>query len=128
VLTLAFLPGRATSKAGGAEMVEASLDRRRALLGLLLALLAREAELPEADHELLATLASTVDRRDPQTWSEEQRGRAVAHDLLEPLSILLLASSVSSEAGNANGGASAASGETVPEAGERPAASRLIGS
>ncbi len=33
VLTLAFLPGRAASKAGGAEPVEASPDRRRALSG-----------------------------------------------------------------------------------------------
>ena len=32
VLTLAFLPGRATSKAGGAELVEASPARRRAVL------------------------------------------------------------------------------------------------
>ena len=102
-------------------MVEASPDHRRALFGLLLALLAREAELPEADQELLATLSSAVDGHYPQTWSEEQRGRAVAHDLLEPLSVLALLSSIK------HGEASAASGETVPEAGERPSTSSFIG-
>jgi DHA2 family multidrug resistance protein-like MFS transporter len=128
VLALAFLPGRATSKAGGAEPVVESPDRRRALLGLLLALLAREAQKPGADQELLAILSSAVDGRYPQTWSEEQRGRAVAHDLLEPLSMLLLVSSVSSEVGNANGGTSTASRETVPDAGEMPSTSSFIGS
>ncbi len=113
-LTLAFLPGRATSKAGGAEMVEASLDRRRALLGVLLAVLAREAQQPEADPQLLRTISSAVDGRYPSEWSEEQRGRAVAHDLIEPLSIQLLLSSVK------NGGASAPSGKGAPEADEMP--------
>jgi EmrB/QacA subfamily drug resistance transporter len=93
--------------------------RSRALFGLTLALVAREAQQPEADPQVLAALSSTVNGRYPHDWSEEQRGRAVAQDLIEPLSILLLASSVSNEAGNANGGAPAAS-EMVPDAGEMP--------
>ena len=93
--------------------------RSRALFGLTLALVAREAQQPEADPQVLAALSSTVNGRYPHDWSEEQRGRAVAQDLIEPLSILLLASSVSNEAGNANGGASAAL-EMVPGAGEMP--------
>ncbi len=120
VLTLAFLPGRAASKAGGAEPVEASPARRRALLGVLLALIARRAQQPEADPQVLAALSSAVDGRYPSDWSEAQRGRAVAQDVLEPLSILLLTSSVGSEAGSINGGAPAGSGETVPDAGESP--------
>jgi hypothetical protein len=101
VLTLAFLPGRVPSKAGGIEPVEASPDRRLALFGLLLALLARKAQKPEADPAVLAALSSAVNGRYPHDWSEAQRGRAVAQDIIEPLSILLLASSVSSDAGNA---------------------------
>jgi MFS family permease len=112
VLTLAFLPGRA-AKAGGAKSVEASPARRRALFGLMLALLAREAQKPEADQELLATPASAVNGRYPSEWSEEQRGRAVAQDFLEPLSALVLLSSVN------NSTASNPSGDSTHEADER---------
>ena len=87
------------------ETVEVSADRRRALFGLMLALLAREAQKPEADPQLLATLSSAIDGRYPSEWSEEQRGRAVAHDLLEPLSALVLLSSVNnSTASKPSGG------------------------
>jgi hypothetical protein len=54
-------------------------------------------------------------------WS----GRAVAREVLEPLSLLLLTSSVNSEAGQANGGAEAAS-EMVPDAGETPSSGHLM--
>jgi DHA2 family multidrug resistance protein-like MFS transporter len=126
VLALAFFPGRAASQAERTIAVEASPDRRRALLGLLLALLAREAQKPEADPTVLAALSSAVDGRFPHDWSEEQRGRAVAQEVIEPLSILLLASSASGEAENANGGAAA--GEMAPGVGEMPSTSSFIGS
>ncbi len=127
-LFLREIPLRKSSTTQAVQATPSGTNRRRALFGLLLALLAREAQKPEADQELLATLSSAVDGRYPQTRSEAQRGRAVAHDILEPLSILLLASSGSLEAGNANGGASAASGETAPDGGEKPSTSSLIGS
>jgi len=75
------------------ELTETVPMRSRALLGLTLALIAQEAQLPEADPQMLVTLSSAASGRYPQTWSEEQVGRAVARDLLEPLSIELLASS-----------------------------------
>src|SRR5258706_3017920 len=78
-------------------------NRSRALLGLTLALIAREAQRPDADPQILVKLSSSVDGRFPHGWSDEQRGRAVASDILEPLSIALLASSVSNGNGHTNG-------------------------
>jgi hypothetical protein len=99
-------------------------NRGRALLGMMLALVARRAQQPEADPAVLAALSSAVDGRYLHDWSEE-RGRAVAREVLEPLSLLLLTSSGSLEAGNANGGAEAAS-EMVPGAGEMPSSGHLM--
>ena len=60
---------------------------------------------------VLAALSSAMDGRYPRDWSKEERGRAVAQEVLEPqLSILLLTSAISSEAGHATGGAPAVSG------------------
>ncbi|HEV2581323.1 MAG TPA: hypothetical protein VGT44_10775, partial [Ktedonobacteraceae bacterium] len=84
-----------------AELTASAPNRSKALLGLTLALLAQEAQLPEADPQILATLSSAASGRYPQTWSEEQVGRAIARDLLEPLSIELLASSTSNGRGHA---------------------------
>lgn len=67
-------------------------DRSRVVLGLALALVAREVQRPDADPHLLASLASTADGRYPREWSEEERGRAVACETIEPLAIALLAS------------------------------------
>ena len=100
-------------------------NRSRALLGVMLALVARRAQQPEADPQVLAALSSAVDGRYPLTWSEEQRGRAVARDVIEPLSILLIASAGSLEAGHANGGAPATS-EMVPEAGAMSSGGHLV--
>jgi ATP-binding cassette subfamily B protein len=72
----------------------AGTNRSRALLGLLLAVIARKAQPPEADPEIQATLSSAVDGRYPEEWSDERRGQAVAHELIEPLSIMTLASSL----------------------------------
>ena len=75
------------------EQTETVPIRSRALLGLTLALIAQEAQLPEAEPQMLVTLSSAASGRYPQSWSAEQIGRAVARDLLEPLSIELLAAS-----------------------------------
>jgi hypothetical protein len=91
----------------------------------MLALVARRAQQPEADPAVLAALSSAVDGRYPHDWSEAQRGRAVAREVLEPLSLLLLTSSVNSEASQANGGAEAAS-EMVPGAGEMSSSDHLM--
>jgi hypothetical protein len=66
-----------------------------------LAIIAQEAQQPEADPQILATLSSAASGRYPQTWSEEQSGRAVARDILEPLSITLLTSSTDNGRGHA---------------------------
>jgi DHA2 family methylenomycin A resistance protein-like MFS transporter len=95
------------------------MHRNQVLLGVMLALVARRAQQPEADPQILAALSSTVNGRYPHDWSEEDRGRAVARDIIEPLSLLLLASSGSLETENSNGGAPATS-DIVPAVGEMP--------
>ena len=92
-----------TAHAQAAQAATTGPNRSRALLALTLALMAREAQKPEADPQTLATLSSAVNGRYPYTWSDEQRGRAVARDFLEPLSIALLASSISNGGAHANG-------------------------
>jgi DHA2 family multidrug resistance protein len=95
-------------------------NRSRALLGLILAVIARKAQQPESDPQIQAVLSAAVDGRYPHDWSEEQRGEAVAQDIIEPLSILLLASSVSDGAGATegetatSGGMPADAGSTLP--------------
>jgi HAE1 family hydrophobic/amphiphilic exporter-1 len=86
----------------GEERAESAPNRSRALLGLTLALIAQEAQQPEADPQILATLSSAATGRYPQTWSEEQVGKAMARDILEPLSIRLLDSSISNGGGHAH--------------------------
>lgn len=99
-------------------------NRHQALLGLTLAIIAQEAQQPEADPQILATLSSAANGRYPQTWSEEQTGRAVARDILEPLSITLLASSVGN--GHANGAAPSTEG-TSSEANDAFSAGAFLG-
>ena len=119
-------PATKTASAQPQVLLDAgATNRSRALLGIILALVARRAQQPEADPAVLAALSSTADGRYPHDWSEAQRGRAVAQDVLEPLSILLLASSGSLEAGSTTGGAEAASAETVPDAGKMPSSGPL---
>jgi EmrB/QacA subfamily drug resistance transporter len=93
------------------------VDRSRALLGLTMAL-ARQAQQSDADPHILATLSSSVDGRYPHEWSEEERGKAVARDIIEPLSIMLLLSAASNGKGNGDAGANGAEAPAVPEAGE----------
>ena len=107
------------------QVLEArATNRSRALLGVVLAMVARRAQQPEADPAVLSALSSTVNGHYPHDWSEAQRGKAVARDVIEPLSLLLLTSSVSSEADTANGETSAAS-EMDPAAGEMPTSGYL---
>src|SRR5205085_12277273 len=103
-LLLREIPLRKSHNAQAAQAPAPGPNRSRALLGLTLALMAREAQKPEgADPNILATLSNAVNGRYPYSWSDEERGRAVAQDIIEPLAISLLASSVGN--GYANGAA-----------------------
>lgn len=109
------------------EVAAPGVDRSRALLGLTLALLARRAQEPDADPRILATLSSAVDGRYPHEWSEEERGKAVARDIVEPLSIMLLLSATGN--GKGNGGNAAVNGAgvpAIPEAGEEAMAGAVM--
>lgn len=64
--------------------------RSRALLGVLLAFIAREAEQPNVDPSLLASLATAADGQYPSDMSTEERGRAVAQDILMPIALELM--------------------------------------
>jgi len=133
VLFLREIPLRKSNTGQAAAAIQAAVppasgpNRSRALLGLTLALIARKAQQPEADPDILATLSSTTDGRYPHYWSEEQRGTAVARDIIEPMSIALLASSVSNGGEHTNGAATGTFGETAPEENELPSTGGLIG-
>lgn len=76
------------------QRVPAGTNRSRALLGLLLAMIARKAQQPQADPSIVAALSNSVDGRYPEDWSDERRSEAVARDLIEPLSVITLAASL----------------------------------
>ncbi len=116
VLFLREIPLRKSNIAQPAEATPSGTNRSRALLGLTLALVAREAQRPHANQQILETLSSTVNGRYPYTWSDEQRGRAVAQDIIEPLSIALLASSISNGGAHTNGAVPQVSEGTSSEA------------
>lgn len=97
------------------QVATPSVDRSRALLGMTLALVARQAQQPDADPNILATLSSSVNGRYPHEWSDEQRGKAVARDIIEPLSIMLLLSSTGKGEGSTNEALSNGTGKTAPE-------------
>src|SRR5439155_22583938 len=98
-----------------AEARASGANGGRAWLVLPLALVAREAQKPDANPQNLETLSNTVDGRYPHDWSDEQRGKAVAQNIIEPLSISLLASSISNGENHTNGAPPASSDETAPE-------------
>jgi EmrB/QacA subfamily drug resistance transporter len=116
VLFLREIPLRKSNTAQPAEATPSGTNRSRALLGLTLALVAREAQRPDANQQILETLSSTVNGRYPYTWSDEQRGRAVAQDIIEPLAISLLASSLSNGGAHTNGAVPQVSEGTSSEA------------
>lgn len=121
VLFLREIPLRKSHAAPVAEAATAGTNRSRALLGLTLALVAREAQKPDANPQILETLSNTVNGRYPHEWSDEQRGKAVAQEIIEPLAITLLASSVG------NGAAHGSSEETASEASDTITTSGLPG-
>ncbi len=94
MLFLREIPLRKSHTAPVAEAPNSGTNRSRALLGLTLALVAREAQKPDANPQVLETLSNSVDGRYPHEWSDEQRGKAVAQDIIEPLAISLIASSI----------------------------------
>jgi hypothetical protein len=114
-------------KSHTAQASTSGTNRSRALLGLTLALVAREAQKPEADPRILATLSSAVNGRYPHTWSDEQRGKAVARDIIEPLSIMVLTSAIGNGGDYANGAVAETSAGSAPEASEMPATSSFVG-
>jgi hypothetical protein len=86
--------------------LQAEPQRTMALLGLNLAVMARQAQqpdAPDASPRLLATLSSLADGQFPETWSTEQRGRAVAREVIQPLAAALLAASVAKGGDQSNG-------------------------
>ena len=120
VLFLREIPLRKSNSAQAAatsqpvQPAPSGTNRSRALLGLTLALIAREAQKPDADPQILETLSSSINGRYPHEWSDEQRGKAVANDILEPMSIALIASSVNNGNGHPNG-ANGGTAETLQE-------------
>lgn len=124
VFFLREIPLRKSHAAQVNPQVTTGPNHSRALLGLALALMAREAHKPGADPAVVATLSNTVDGRYPHTWSDEERARAVAQDIIEPLSISLLASSVGK--GNERSGEALPS-TTEAEASDMPAAGGFLG-
>jgi len=121
VFFLREIPLRKSHEAEVQEIQAAapSVDRRRALLGLTLALMAREAQQPDADELVLATLSQAADGRYPHEWNAEQRGRAVAQDIIEPLAISLLVSAVSKEGARSDSG-QAVETTAAPEMSDMP--------
>ncbi|HEX6552034.1 MAG TPA: MDR family MFS transporter [Ktedonobacteraceae bacterium] len=121
VFFLREIPLRKSHTTPVAEAPTSGTNRSRALLGLTLALVAREAQKPDANPQILETLSNTVNGRYPHEWSDEQRGKAVAQDIIEPLAITLLTSSIG------NGAAHGPSEGTASEASDTVATSGLIG-
>jgi MFS family permease len=66
-------------------------DLADAMAGVTLALVAEQAQRSDASPHLLASLSSLAHGRFPATWSMEQRGRAVAREVIQPLAAALLA-------------------------------------
>ncbi len=121
--------GQAAVAAQAATAPSSGMNRSRALLGLTMALIARKAQQPEADPNVLATLSSAVDGSYPHDWSDEQRGKAVARDIIEPMSIALLASAISNGNGgvHTNGATTETHGEAASEVDDAFPTSGLIG-
>ena len=127
VLFLKEIPLRKSNTAAVAAVPTSGTNRSRALLGMTLALVAREAQKPNANPQILETLSNSVNGRYPHEWSDEQRGKAVAQDIIEPLAISLIASSVANGEGNTNGAYSSSSDEAAPDASNMLSTESMIG-
>ncbi|MCL4543289.1 MAG: MFS transporter [Chloroflexi bacterium] len=69
----------------------ASSQRTAGVLGVAFAIISREAQRPDADPTLLYQLSALANGELPREWSDEERGRAVAAEIVEPLAVSLLA-------------------------------------
>jgi EmrB/QacA subfamily drug resistance transporter len=127
VLFLREIPLRKSHSAPVAEAPASETNRSRALLGLTLALVVREAQKPNANQQVLETLSNAVNGRYPHEWSNEQRGKAVAQDIIEPLAISLIASSIGNGEGHSNGVSPASSQEALPDANDVLSTDSFIG-
>jgi EmrB/QacA subfamily drug resistance transporter len=127
VLFLREIPLRKSHTAPVAEAPTSGTNRSRALLGLTLALVAREAQKPDANPQILETLSNSVNGRYPHEWSDEQRGKAAAQDIIEPLAISLITSSIGNEERQTNGARPGSTEETGPEASDELATNSFIG-
>ncbi len=127
VLFLREIPLRKSNTASVTGTPATRTNRSRALLGLTLALVAREAQKPDANPQVLETLSNSVNGRYPHEWSDEQRGKAVAQDIIEPLAISVIASSVSNGVEHTNGAVSPSSQEETSETGSMLSTEGMIG-
>ncbi len=75
-----------------AEPAAANLHRQLSM-GWMMAALAIQAQRKDADPALLAGLSASVDGSVPHDLPEEQRGRLVAREILQPLALKLIAAS-----------------------------------
>jgi EmrB/QacA subfamily drug resistance transporter len=128
VLFLREIPLRKSNTAPVAEATTSEgINRSRALLGLTLALVAREAQKPDANPQILETLSNSMNGQYPHEWSDEQRGKAVAQDIIEPLSISLIASSIGNGGEHTNGATPVTSEATTSEANDMLSTGGFIG-
>jgi EmrB/QacA subfamily drug resistance transporter len=127
VLFLREIPLRKSNTAPVAEASTSGTNRSRALLGLTLALVAREAQKPDANPQILETLSNSMNGQYPHEWSDEQRGRAVAQDIIEPLSISLITSSIGNGREHTNGATPGTTEETTPDANDMLSTDGFIG-
>ena len=128
VLFLREIPLRKSHTVPVAEAPStAGTNRSRALLGMTLALVAREAQKPDANPQVLETLSNSVDGNYPHEWSDEQRGKAVAQDIIEPLAISLIASSVGNGEKSPNGESPSSTEEGTPETSNMLSTEGMIG-
>lgn len=127
VLFLREIPLRKSHTTPVVETPISETNRSRAFLGLTLAIVAREAQKTDANPQLLETLSNTVDGRYPHEWSDEKRGKAVAQDIIEPLAISLISSSIGRGEDHTNGASHASSHETAPEGSNMLSTESFIG-
>jgi MFS family permease len=127
VLFLREIPLRKSNSAPVAEVPTSGTNHSRALLGMTLALVAREAQKPDANPQILETLSHSANGQYPHEWSDEQRGKAVAQDIIEPLSISLIASSIGNGEKQANGATPGTSEVPGSEASDVLATNSFIG-
>jgi len=127
VLFLREIPLRKSNSAPVAEVPTSGTNHSRALLGMTLALVAREAQKPDANPQILETLSHSANGQYPHEWSDEQRGKAVAQDIIEPLSISLIASSIGNGERQTNGATPGTTEEPGSEASDVLSTNSFIG-